>query len=559
MSEILSLPAPKTKKASRKSFLIMGALLSGLFVAGSILLWQRDQEIVANITLPEGNSGSLQDSSRLSQTLDSRNLVQVDVVMSGKKIKSVPLEELGLFWSAEPSQSTVSAFFDSLTAQAGNDSLKGSAPQEEHLQLARDRSQWESFLQDIQQEVGYEPTEAELTWREGIGWQYVAPRDGRALNTVRTERSWQKLIADLQAGETQPALRLSTKRIQPEIKVLTEQEELAKIQEQIQKLTEQPLELHIGTETAYLDLKSREDFLHIDGDSVTINTDAVKEWTVSFAQQYSRPTNVVSIVGKEEERPGVWRAVTQGEFAEGIRIDADEVFQQITDALAKHEKSLTVKSYEIPVKIYSELEQTDYQLLSVGYSEYSKGNASNRVHNIRTGLERINGTLIDRNQEISFNKSVGKIDGDFRTGWGIFGTTALPVLGGGICQVSTTFYRALLNLGVPITMRQNHSWDLNYYQAGGYGLDATVFPERGLDVKAMNDIDSQLFIYSYDRPETQEAFVLIYGKGDGRKVTLEPHEDYVPFKGGKTLKWKQVIEMPDGQMKENEIVSRYRA
>lgn len=559
MSEILSLPAPKSKKRSGKSSLFMGLLLSGLFVAWTVLIWQRDQEIVANITLPQGPSSPAKGFSALGTALDARNEMMVNVVVAGKKLRSVPVNEVGLFWSAEPSQSTVSAFFDTITAQASTEPVKGSAPQQENLQLVRDQSRWNAFLEGVEAEVGYQPRSSELTWKEGVGWEYVPPQDGRALNTVRTERSWQKLIADLQAGDKQPTLRLSTRRVQPEMNALMKQEQLAKVQQQIGELTKQPLELRLGSEVLFLDLNSREDFLRIDEGIVSVDQDALKEWAEEFAEQYSRPTNVVSIIGKEEERPGVFRAITQGEFQEGTRIKAEEVAQQVLNALSQKEKSIAVKTYEIPVKVYSELEGVEYQLLSVGYSEYSKGNAPNRVHNIKTGLGRLNGLMIDRGQEISFNKSVGRIDNDFRMGWGIFGTTALPVLGGGICQVSTTFYRALLNLGVPITMRQNHSWDLNYYQAGGYGLDATVFPEKGLDVKGINDIDSQLFIYSYDRPETEEAFVLIYGKGDGRKVSLEPHEDYVPFKGGKTLKWKQVIEMPDGQLRENEIVSRYRA
>ena len=251
--------------------------------------------------------------------------------------------------------------------------------------------------------------------------------------------------------------------------------------------------------------------------------------------------------------------MTEGEFVEGARLNVEESLQKVQEALEKGEERTRLRLYEIPVKVFSELDNKPYQLLSVGYSEYSKGNAPNRVHNIETGLSRINKTLIEPGQEISFNKSNGPIDNDFRIGYAIMGNSAAPSLGGGICQVSTTFYRGLLNLGVPILQRQNHSWDLSYYQAGGYGLDATIFPAVGLDVKATNDFDSSLFLYAYDRPDTQEAFVLIYGVGDGRQVTLEPEEEYVPWRGAKTLKWTRTIEFPDGTSREHEIVSRYRS
>ncbi|MDZ4216951.1 MAG: hypothetical protein U1C97_01365, partial [Candidatus Gracilibacteria bacterium] len=87
---------------------------------------------------------------------------------------------------------------------------------------------------------------------------------------------------------------------------------------------------------------------------------------------------------------------------------------------------------------------------------------------------------------------------------------------------------------------------------------ATVYPAEGLDVKAINDYGSHLFFYSYTRPETEEAFVLVYGKKDGRKVNLFPDEEYIPKNGAKTIWWTQTIEYPDGEVKENRIESRYR-
>ena len=49
--------------------------------------------------------------------------------------------------------------------------------------------------------------------------------------------------------------------------------------------------------------------------------------------------------------------------------------------------------------------------------------------------------------------------------------------GGGVCQVSTTMFRAALNAGLPIKERQAHAYRVHYYEEAGYkaGIDATVF------------------------------------------------------------------------------------
>jgi len=319
------------------------------------------------------------------------------------------------------------------------------------------------------------------------------------------------------------------------------------------------LTLHIGADTKTLDLNSDEDFVILGNSSAEPNNEKILAWVKDLEREYYRASSTITITGKEEIRKGVNKAVTSGEFKEGSHIIVEELYPQILEMLKTDQRDLTVKLHEIPVKVVSDLDNSSYEILATGYSEYSTGSAMNRVHNIETGLGRLNGILIDPGQAISFNKMVGDVDGDFRMGWGIFGKVALPTLGGGLCQVSTTMYRALLALGIPITMRAPHSWDLSYYQKGGYGLDATVFPEKGVDVKAVNDYDSSLFFYTYTRPETKEAFILVYGKGDGRKVSLNPEEEYTPRHGSKTLKWKQLIEMPNGETKENEIVTHYRA
>jgi vancomycin resistance protein YoaR len=92
--------------------------------------------------------------------------------------------------------------------------------------------------------------------------------------------------------------------------------------------------------------------------------------------------------------------------------------------------------------------------------------------------------------------------------------------GGGVCQVSTTFFRAALNAGLPIVERRSHSYRVAYYEQGfSPGLDATVF-DPTTDLKIKNDTDNYILIQTiFNEKESRLTFDL-YGTNDGRISTV---------------------------------------
>jgi len=560
MQEILLLPAPKPKKHRRwylfplfcACFVIIVALLSSLF---------RQPEILANISFQafEQQMKDQQDSM-LSALLESKNDQEIAITLDGQPFLTLPLSTLGLqfSWSQEEVNykdvPVVSAFFEPL-----DESLKSSAPTHtRNAQLSIDRDQWGTTIDNLKAQVERDPEAPEILWNESEGWHLKKAVKGVEISEASIDESYVKLVSHLQYHHEALTLDLTTRPVSARFDQ-HERRRVNRLYQQIKDRLSTPLTIEIGDEEIVLDLKKEANLVILNDEDFEINTTDLTSRLQQLAEEYGREPSEVRIVGTEKNSRGVLKGIVEGEFIEGARLNVEESLEQVKTALENGDERVRLRLYEIPVKVFSELENTSYDLLAVGYSEYSKGNAPNRVHNIETGLSRIDRTLIKPGQEISFNKSNGPINNDFRVGYAIMGNVATPSLGGGICQVSTTFYRSLLNLGVPITQRQNHSWDLSYYQAGGYGLDATIYPSAGLDVKAMNDYDSSLFMYSYNRPDSEEAFVLVYGVKDGRQVTLEPEEEYIPWRGAKTLKWSRTIEFPDGTSREHQIVSRYRS
>ncbi|MBI3244596.1 MAG: VanW family protein [Chloroflexi bacterium] len=152
---------------------------------------------------------------------------------------------------------------------------------------------------------------------------------------------------------------------------------------------------------------------------------------------------------------------------------------------------------------------------------YFAGSSAERINNIRTGSAAFHGVLVPPGGTFSFNEVLGDIslDTGFSEALIIYAGRTIKGVGGGICQVSTTAFRAALFGGYPIVERHSHAYRVGYYEKGfGPGLDATIFSPVA-DFKFINDRQAWLLIetYVYNNGVLQFKF---YSADDGRKVTV---------------------------------------
>lgn len=179
--------------------------------------------------------------------------------------------------------------------------------------------------------------------------------------------------------------------------------------------------------------------------------------------------------------------------------------------------------------------------LAVGDSNFD-GSDEGRRTNIAVGAELLNGTLVPPRGEFSFNYAIGEItvDKGYVEASVVDGERIGKDIGGGICQVSTTVFRAAFFAGLPITEWHPHRYRLGFYELDGWkpGLDASILqpegdPFGGGDFRFSNPSDSWLLIESYvDGPR---VYVIIYGPDLGYDVRvsepwynreeIEPTED----------------------------------
>lgn len=130
----------------------------------------------------------------------------------------------------------------------------------------------------------------------------------------------------------------------------------------------------------------------------------------------------------------------------------------------------------------------------------------NRVHNIALAAQAVSGVILPPGGQFSFNQTVGPRVKElgFKEAPELIQYRLVPGIGGGICQVSSTLYNAVLLAGLPITERHNHSRPPKYV---GLGQDATVvYP--GKDFAFVNDTgQSLLLVAQLDSDRLEVAIV----------------------------------------------------
>jgi len=219
---------------------------------------------------------------------------------------------------------------------------------------------------------------------------------------------------------------------------------------------------------------------------------------------------------------------------DGLKTNIYQTLGAVLKALQNNESSIEIiAATATPSTQLSQLNNLGInELIARGESNF-KGSPNNRRHNIAVGLGKFKGVILAPNQEFSFNKFLGPVEKEqgFLPELVIKKDGTVPELGGGLCQVSSTTFRAAMQAGLPITQRKNHAYAVQYYSP--QGTDATIYPGV-VDLKFINDTLGHILIWPYLKDQNTLVFDF-YGTKDGRKVTLE-----------KPVQWDRAA---DGSMK----------
>jgi len=160
----------------------------------------------------------------------------------------------------------------------------------------------------------------------------------------------------------------------------------------------------------------------------------------------------------------------------GRYLDIDRAKADIIDCLGNHRDSvvqLQVKTKQ-PAVTLANLRDVDPRYRLARFSTYFDAAERERVANIQLASAMIDGTIVAPGGDFSFNDTVGprSLCFGFLPAPEIVKNRVVSGIGGGVCQVSSTLYNAVLLAGLTVTERRNHSRPLGYVPLG---RDATVY------------------------------------------------------------------------------------
>ncbi len=351
----------------------------------------------------------------------------------------------------------------------------------------------------------------EITTVEGTPSARIQVKEGTNGLSLDKEELNQQVINFILTGKYQSNLPL--KSIPP--KVTTEH--ALKSKEILEKNIKSPIKLDFENFSWTLDTKQLLTLLDLTNGEGLLD----KEKTQFYLGKIASEINQEVQEGLFEINPNTKRVAAFKPSVEGRKLDLDKTYQLFADALVSNE----IKTINLPVDIVKPKIQTSdvnslgiKELIGKGVSNFA-GSIPNRIYNVNLTASKINGVLVPPGQIFSFNQTVGDISAatGFKQAYVIKeGRTVLDD-GGGVCQDSTTLFRAVLNAGLPVIKRTAHAYRVGYYEQGfPPGLDATVF-YPSVDFQFKNDTSTHILIQAYTSGLT--LYVDLYGTSDGRTVS----------------------------------------
>ena len=257
---------------------------------------------------------------------------------------------------------------------------------------------------------------------------------------------------------------------------------------------------------------------------VTFDEERVDNFVDKIAKSIDRPTKDAGV------RFENGKVVAYTEAIDGQLLDRSKVKKLVLNNILVEAVDSDAKStINLPV-ITKKAKITNNEINSLGINErigsgisYFAGSIPNRISNITLGSKLISGAIIAPGEIFSFTNLVGPVSAEqgFKKAYVINkGKTVLDD-GGGICQVSTTVFRAALNSGLPILKRTAHAYRVGYYEQNGFkpGLDATIF-SPSVDFQFKNDTAKHILIQAVVDVGHSKLQIDIFGTGDGRRVEL---------------------------------------
>ncbi|MHB1296568.1 MAG: VanW family protein [Anaerolineae bacterium] len=268
-----------------------------------------------------------------------------------------------------------------------------------------------------------------------------------------------------------------------------------------------------------------------EGLAATVDVDSAKidAYLLQLAQQIDRPARNARY-SYDVDTHALTTAVP-GQT--GYALDREAARLQIAQACFSTERAVELPVQVTPPGVSRQDLEALLPLELVGQGESSfVGSTAERLQNIEVATAHFQGVVVPAGATFSFVEHLGLVtlSGGYSEAWVIMGNRTVLGAGGGVCQVSTTAFRAAFWSGFPIAERTPHSYRVGWYEPP-VGLDAAVF-SPSVDMKFVNDSATPILILTEVDKETSTLRFSFYGKSDGRVVAMSDPETSNPVPAG---------------------------
>lgn len=403
------------------------------------------------------------------------------------------------------------------------------------ISSAFDEATARAYLSTVAQQVDRPPKDAELRL-EGLN---IVEKPAEKGSRLDAEMTLQRIRARL-LGSASGDITLAVVDMEPQAI------DTQAARTQVEKFLSAPLILLYGDREWAIDQATLASMISIgpvakpDGSiriTATLDYDALVQKVKSLAREIDQKArdarfefnggSIAPVITSQEGRTldvtATVRAIEQtfaGAKAES-RIPGNASIADLSPIQALRENSvpLVVDIQKPAVDMRDAAKMGIKELVSQGVSNF-KHSIPGRIQNIKTAASSFNGLVVPPGATFSFDKNLIDVveANGYEDAYVIFGNRTVLGPGGGVCQVSTTAFRAAFWGGYPIVERWAHAYRVGYYEPP-VGLDATVFAPD-VDFKFKNDLDSYLLIETvFDEKNTTLTFNF-YGTKPNREVKL---------------------------------------
>lgn len=381
------------------------------------------------------------------------------------------------------------------------------------LRLLQDDQKLDAYLGNIGDQIAIPARNARLV-RNGTAIEIMDHAIGRAidLDAVR-----QATITAVNTGRSS-TIELSTREVPPDVNA----NDLAGAKEDAILLVGEPVVFTHNGEFYDIDTEELTGALLINGaGEAALDLENLNQRMTDIANAVLVPAQNV-VLGWED---GVY--VIEDD-QDGVGVDM-EAFQQLLLETARK----TDRTVELPTNVLKAAARTDNvnelgieAHLAYGSSSFA-GSSETRYLNILAAADNVSYKMVGPGEKFSFNEQMGPIslDNGFVEGSIIQGDWTASDLGGGVCQVSTTVFRAALFAGFKFEAWYAHGWRLPFYEADGSppGMDAAIYQPNTIyefekDLIFENPLDSWLMLMMVVDGDT--VYAHLYGKPNGWDVEV---------------------------------------